>query len=254
MSTSAFYFPREPSRPLAGNILVVPIVSIGNISQLASSLLITSLELECIGRFDSRDLVPAVGGREDGLEGITTPLELYGHEGFEGFNVVDRKEDFIAKLLAFITDSQFSAILFLSGVDLSNRTDAQMITPTYHIVPPNSPAWKDTPLSTISTLPIPAYTSPVSQNPLAPAHLESTIPFIPAGGLTRRILSSLPAAWDIPTASILQFVTEGDNRSDAFLMATAISKVLSLDTREWKQPLSWQQGLFGTPQDQTLYG
>ena len=52
-----------------------PIVSTANVPQLAVDLLITSLALEQIGVFDSRDLVPVVGGREDGDEGITLPLE-----------------------------------------------------------------------------------------------------------------------------------------------------------------------------------
>lgn len=43
--------------------------------QLAVDLLIASLSLGQIGLFDSKDLVPVVGGREDGEEGITTPLE-----------------------------------------------------------------------------------------------------------------------------------------------------------------------------------
>jgi hypothetical protein len=34
-----------------------------------------SLSLRVIGLFDSRDLVPVVGGREDGEEGVSTPLE-----------------------------------------------------------------------------------------------------------------------------------------------------------------------------------
>jgi len=33
-----------------------------------------------------------------------------------------------------------------------------------------------------------------------------------------------------------------------------VAKVLSLEVQEWRQPFSWQQGLFGTPHDQTLYG
>jgi proteasome assembly chaperone 2 len=40
-------------------------------------MLIASLSLRAIGVFDSRDLVPVVGGREGGEEeeGISTPLE-----------------------------------------------------------------------------------------------------------------------------------------------------------------------------------
>lgn len=52
-----------------------PVVSTANIAQLAVDLLIASLSLRVIGVFDSRDLVPIVGGREDDAEGISTPLE-----------------------------------------------------------------------------------------------------------------------------------------------------------------------------------
>ena len=50
-------------------------MSTANIAQLAVDLLIASLSLQVIGVFDSRDLVPIVGGREDDAEGICTPLE-----------------------------------------------------------------------------------------------------------------------------------------------------------------------------------
>jgi proteasome assembly chaperone 2 len=54
-----------------------PVVSTANIAQLAVDLLIASFSLRVIGVFDSRDLVPVVGGREDEEEGIrvSTPLE-----------------------------------------------------------------------------------------------------------------------------------------------------------------------------------
>ena len=68
---------------------------------------------------------------------------------------------------------------------------------------------------------------------------------------------------------------EGDNRDDAALVASAIAKILSTDNKikgdqfslvsphhehlinfasEWKQPESWRQGLFGTLEDNTLFG
>src|SRR5712672_1168995 len=57
-----------------------PVVSTANIAQLTVDLLIASLSLRLVGVFDSRDLVPVVGGREDGEEGVSTPLEreLFG--------------------------------------------------------------------------------------------------------------------------------------------------------------------------------
>jgi proteasome assembly chaperone 2 len=134
-------------------------------------------------------------------------------------------------------------------------------TPTYYIYPPNSPSWDSTPLSTLEKLPISTYSSPISQRPFSAPSVDdpAQIPFIPGGGLTRRIITSLPQHWATPIASILQFVLEGDNRGDAMMMASVVSKVLGFDSTiasngGWKEPKSWDRGLFGTPHDQTLYG
>ena len=103
-------------------------------------------------------------------------------------------------------------------------------------------------LNVLTTIPPYTFSSPQS------AVNDAAIPFIPGGGLTRRILSSIPPQWPIPTASLLQFVLEGDNRTDAGLFAAAVAKVVGLNSSEnWTQPNSWQ-GLFGAPHDQTLYG
>lgn len=93
------------------------------------------------------------------------------------------------------------------------------------------------------------------QRPQASAN-EGSIPFIPGGGLSRRYLSSLPTGWTTPTIGLLHFVVEGDNRADANLFAAIVAKVLGVDSliKEWKQPMSWTQGLFGAAHDQTLYG
>lgn len=242
--------------------MIVPIVSAANVTQLAVDLLIPSFSLHPLGICDSKDLVPVVGGREDGQPGITTPIELYGREDLP-FLVIQqrspalktRKEDFVHSLLRFIQDSGVASVLFLSGVDLSNRTDAQMMTPTYYLHPPNAPPLISAPLARLDQLQIPVYTSPVPQHPFDLTK-ESAIPFIPGGGLTRRILSSIPSSWSIPTASLLQFVLEGDNRADALKLAAVVVKTLGVDNliEVWKQPGSWTHGLFGPPHDQTLYG
>ncbi|CAA7261658.1 unnamed protein product [Cyclocybe aegerita] len=255
-----------------------PVVSTANVGQLAVDLIIASLSLQRVAILESGYCVPVVGAREDGQKGITTALELYGHPGVDfvviqqrspvlkvgayslvcldarsALRLQSRKEEFIKALLNFIKDSKFGAVLFLSGVDLSNRTDSQMTTPTYQIRPENSPTLAGTALQRLSSLPIPKYTSPVSQE-AQPAESSSSTPFIPGGGITRRILSSLPSEWSVPTASILQFVLEGDNRADAGLLASVVVKILGKEVPQWRQPGSWRDGLFGTPHDQTLFG
>ncbi|TFY51589.1 hypothetical protein EVG20_g10928, partial [Dentipellis fragilis] len=152
-----FYHPKSSTSKLHGKALVVPVVSTANVSQLAADLLIASLGLRCIGLFDPRDIVPVVGGRDDGEEGVTTPLELYGSDASSVVVIQQRspalkarKQEFIDSLLKFIEESQFSAILFLSGVDSSNRTDEQMQYAYY--------------LFTITTLSTYSYPSPQRTN------------------------------------------------------------------------------------------
>jgi proteasome assembly chaperone 2 len=85
------------------------------------------------------------------------------------------------------------------------------------------------------------------------------VPIVPGGGLTRRLLSSLPSSFP-PTVALLQFVMEGDNREDAKLLATAVARILGegvlakLPPTGWQEPGSWKMGLFGTEADSTLYG
>ncbi|KAF5326326.1 hypothetical protein D9611_000028 [Ephemerocybe angulata] len=253
-----FLYPTTPSASLAGKTLIVPIVSTANVAQLAADLLIASLGLQQVAILDPSYCIPVVGGREDGLEGITTPLELFGKPESRVVIIqqrspvlVSRKQEFVDALLNFAQTSQFSAVLFLSGMDLSNRSDAQMITPTYQIRLPKSKAdLKGTHLQSLEDLPIPVYRSQGGPEG------DDSIPFIPGGGLTRRILSSISQEWAIPTASLLQFVLEGDNAADAGMLAAVIVRVLELTVPgdQLRAPSSWKAGLFGSPHDQSLYG
>jgi len=237
------------------------VVSTANVAQLAVDLMIATLSLVRVAVLDPRYCVPVVGAREDGLNGITTPIELYGRSDLD-FVVIQqrspilksRKQEFIDIFLGFIETAKIGAVLLISGVDPLNRTDAQMITTTYQFRPKNS-VISSTALQSLESLPIPAYTSPVQQEPQNPQE-NNTIPFIPGGGLTRRILNSLPDGWSVPTACLLQFVFEGDNQADANILASVVAKVIGVDGNciPWKQPSSWREGLFGAPHDQSLYG
>ena len=50
-------------------------VSTANVTQLAVDLMIATLSLVRVAVLDPRYCVPVVGAREDGLNGITTPIE-----------------------------------------------------------------------------------------------------------------------------------------------------------------------------------
>ncbi|KAG7098809.1 hypothetical protein E1B28_000714 [Marasmius oreades] len=245
---------------LSGKTIVIPVVSTANVAQLAADLLIASLGLERVAVFDSRYGIPLVGSSEDGV-GITTAFELYGCETSEILvfqqrcpPLRNRKQEFIDEVLAFLRQAGVSGCLFLSGVDSSNRTDNQMFTPIYQLQSPMNKN-NNSLLSRLAESPMPTYTSPMLRRP-GDSNDGTQIPFIPGGGLTRRFLLSLPREWSIYTAAILMFAMDGDNRADAHLLASAVVTVLGLESniKEWKEPESWNQGLFGTPHDSTLYG
>ncbi|KIL62525.1 hypothetical protein M378DRAFT_165538 [Amanita muscaria Koide BX008] len=258
----SFVYPHKNSN-IKGKVLIIPVVSTANVAQLAVDVFIASFSLRRVASIDPKYFIPVVGAREDGEPGITTPCELFTNDNVNLAVIQQRspvlkarKQEFVDSLFEYIKTSGASAVLFLSGVDVSNRTDSQMLTPTYQIQSGGTPLLASSPLRNLNSLPIPTYTTPIAQQPLAGDGKPPLIPFIPGGGLTRRILSSLPQGWQIPTAAILQFVLEGDNRADAQLLAAVVAKVLDSDSAitEWKHPTGWQQGLFGTPQEQTLYG
>lgn len=59
------------------------------------------------------------------IEGMFTVEATSGHWLIE--HRQSRKQDFVSGLLDFIKSSGLDSVLFLSGVDLSNRTDTQML-------------------------------------------------------------------------------------------------------------------------------
>ncbi|KAF8507452.1 PAC2 family-domain-containing protein [Hysterangium stoloniferum] len=248
-----FFTPDSPEfdiSTLTTKSLVIPIVSVANVPQLAIDILIASFSLSRLGTFSPKYHVPIVGGRECDQHGVTTAFELFGKSDVSFVVVQQRsptqKEKFTASLFNFVKDTGFKSLLFVSAVDSTNRTDSQMHTPLYQLIPAVSPPLEESPISLLTSLP--EYRTGISA-PLT----QSTIP---GGGLTRRLFSSVPDGWSICTGFLVWIGMEGDNRGDATLVASVVAKILSEDRRiqEWKQPESWQQGLFGTPNDQTLFG
>ena len=125
-------------------------------------------------------------------------------------------------------------------------------TPIYQIVPSGFDLSSSKRLAGVTQLPIYEFPDSTSEGNLN----QKSIPLVPGGGLTRRILSSDLLPSSIAVACILQFVLEGDNREDAALMASAVNQLLGLkiSPSQWKHPESWNQGLFGTPHDQSIFG
>jgi len=254
----------ENSFRTQGLVLVVPMVSTANLPQLAVDLLISSLGLErveVLGEL-AKYLIPVAGGREDGEVGITTPIELFSKPGgnysycfLQQRSPVmkARKREFIESFVQFVITRKFSSILLLTGVDLTNRTDAHMIAPAYYLLASDGQE-QDATVSKLTTL-VQSYLPAGSPHPFSsPQSSESFA--LPSSGLTVPVLRAFHSNSAVPpAATIIQYVLEGDNREDAAVMATITSRALGIaDQFDWKEPSSWKQGLFGAPHDQTLFG
>ncbi|KAG8809742.1 hypothetical protein FRC19_005037 [Serendipita sp. 401] len=246
-------------------ILILPSISKGNVPQLACDLLIASLNLHHVGYLDSKDLVPVVGGRERGERGVSTPIEVFSSRESPITVVLQRspvlkayKGDFVKEIMDWIKTANFKSLVLLAGMDTTSRTDSQMQSPYYYYTPPSSPSLPSEISNNLDILPVyqPAPLPDYLQTEAAKAKEGEgdTVPFIPGGGLTRRMLSSIGPEWKIPTLAILQFVMEGDNRGDSGMQVALLNRLLQLHIQSIKEPESWKQGLFGSTHDGSLFG
>ena len=204
-------------------------------------------------------------------------------------------------LREFITSHDFAFALILASLDAASQDDAQLLsaptcpspthnhadmislihrrTPHQHIVPPSITSTPTLPsqLSRLTHL-LPTLRLHIT-DPTIPS--ESNLPyppFLPAGGLTRRLLASLhDEPKPVSHGAITAWCVEGDNRGDAHEFARVVLEVLGLG--EWRlfntrdvlkgvvdgttvqEPRSWA-GLFGAKEgwsggmgaDAELYG
>ncbi|WVQ62578.1 uncharacterized protein L199_000720 [Kwoniella botswanensis] len=249
--------------------LILPAVSLGNVPQLTSDLLITSLGLRRIGYVGLGDTVAPFSGIGDGGEIVTGGLEVYGNQGSELYVIQQRsptlktkKDEHVELIRQFIESSSFGFVLILTSLDAANQDDAQLLTPHQRVLPPSSSSSSHKTLQTLeNTLP-PLQLNIDSDLPTTGSSNSSVYPpFLPAAGLTRRLLSTLKDS-SIPHGAITAWCVEGDNSGDAMSLAQVVLRLLVIDDHvQLQQPKSWE-GLFGTVngwsggagQDSELYG
>lgn len=109
---------------LTGYTLLVPSVSVGNVAQLATDLLIETLKLEKIGLLWHPALIPIVGppAYDHDHDQTTTTAELYLSEERKLVVLQIRaplvgalQSDFLDKLTDFIRDKQLAEVIILSS-------------------------------------------------------------------------------------------------------------------------------------------
>ncbi|CEQ40731.1 SPOSA6832_02384, partial [Sporobolomyces salmonicolor] len=304
------YFNPLPALPavpsFSGSTLLLPQPSLSSLAQLATDLLIHTYGLEKIGYLGLRDFVPAVSGLdgvagEEQAEGV-----LFGVEVFQtpsgSLTVVlprspvirARRAHHLEAMRAFIEQAGFAEVLLVAGVDAALRGDeglnamletnangmANRATPLRHFVLPTTPSSSSPfPLAQRLASLAPPYASSSPSGTTSSTSPAPSIPLIPHGGLTRKLIEalSLPSSPSSsseanlpPVSALLIYTSEGDAADSAYFLADALADALGKELEEvevrakverlrlnvdgeqgersgikWKTPRSWETGLMG---------
>jgi proteasome assembly chaperone 2 len=133
-----------------------------------------------------------------------------------------RKQAHVDLLINFIQSYKFSAIIILTTLDsAAATTEDHLLSPLQLLLPPSTSSRLPTDLAERLAR-IPPYVPPT------PSTDSPYPPFLPNGGLTRRLLTTLQANSSIPHATLAYWCAEADNRPDAFRYAGIVTYLLGI--------------------------
>lgn len=227
------------SESLSGSVLIIPSISIANIPQLASDLLIHTLDFEQVATLSDKYLYPFVSpvdytldGETSKQSGISLPLEVYFSKKHQ-ISILQQRSPIIPGfaathvhevLVPFIEKANFKHVILLS------LSDAGLVE---HIAPGGISIYANEDLlnDTMEGLQI----SEKERQPLAKSP-----------GKTSQYEESLSeAVTKVGSLSVLvSYVYEGDNFYDANALAQKVCEVLKISPGPWKTPVSWF-GVYG---------
>lgn len=220
---------------LSGSVLVVPSISIANIPQLASDLLIHTLNFCKVDSLSDKYLYPfasPVDYTDKPSDGISLGLEVY-YSKENNLTILHQRSPLMPGfaaahveevLVPFIKEGKFNHVVFLS------LSDAGLVE---HIAPGG----------------ISIYTNEdILSDGLTKLHIsESDIqPLAKSPGSGSKyeeaLVKSLAASTNL--SIFVSYVYEGDNFYDAQLLASKVAGVLNVFPKAWKTPVSWF-GVYG---------
>ncbi|KAG9338265.1 hypothetical protein JZ751_026070 [Albula glossodonta] len=234
-----------------------PAVSVGNVGQLATDLMISTLNMPRVGYLHTDCLIPMVGSNPyaastDNSTELCTAAEVYSLPDLKlaalqiRTPIIQTKQKQFRKLIiSWIKSSGFTRSILLSSSHAYQRDDQQihssplryLLTPAMqHIVCDvlKELEWKE--MEKVSMFP-------------GISDTEQRL-YIPGGGITKGLYTDC-CHEDIPLAVVLTFCSEGDNIPDAFALINHLNDWLHLvasdknESTKWRAPCSWRL-LFGS--------
>lgn len=224
---------------MSGSVLVIPSISIANIPQFASDLLIHTLDFEKVATLSDKYLYPFVSpvdytldGDNTKKSGISLPLEVYFSEKHQ-VSILQQRSPIIPGfaathvqevLVPFIEKAKFKHVVLLS------LSDAGLVE---HIAPGGISIYTNEDLlnDTLEGLQISEKERhPLSKSPGKASQYEESL--------------SEAAAKFGSLSVLVSYVYEGDNFYDANALAQKACDVLKISSGPWKTPVSWF-GVYG---------
>ncbi|XP_040850781.1 proteasome assembly chaperone 2 isoform X1 [Ochotona curzoniae] len=248
---------------LSGFTLLMPAVSVGNVGQLATDLIISTLNMCKIGYFYTDCLVPMVGNNpyataEENAAELSTNAEVYSLRSkklvvlqLRSVFIKYKSVSFCEKLLGWVRSSGCARVIVLSSSHSYQRNDKQLCgTPFRYLLTPSMPKTVQNKMNSLNW-------KEMERSPCIPEIEDSDLCVrVPGGGITK-LLYDESCSRDIQMAVLLKFVSEGDNIPDALGLVEYLNEWLQIikprlqgdDTTAsplpWKIPSSWRL-LFGS--------
>lgn len=220
---------------LNNSTLIIPSVSIGNISQLTIDLFIHSFDFVKIGSLDDRYLYPFTSPLDyapTSLKlGIANPIEVY-HSSKLNISVVQQRSPIIPSftkpyieeiLLPFISKFAFASVYVLDSFDagmVENKTAGQVDVFTA----------EDFLNESLKKLKV---------------YEEHDAEAFTYSSYSRELLKAVTeGGHNLHFNILVTYVYEGDNFHDAEVFGDSLVRILRLPTVTWVKPVSWL-GVYG---------
>ncbi|CAD6569300.1 MAG: hypothetical protein TREMPRED_005178 [Tremellales sp. Tagirdzhanova-0007] len=240
---------------MRNSTIVVPSVSLANLPQLATDLLVTSLSFKRVGWIGKGDtVVPLVGVGEDGEGIVTGGLEVYGKPRSELFviqqrspSIKSRKDAHVALLRDFLTSYGFGFVLVLTSLDAASQDDAQLLfveqESTHWVLPDKFYSQHSTPTHHPASPPL-IIVDPSQSSSDAPSPQSSIVGTIRTS-LNIPSVPSVPSSCRPHPAAPLLAQPVGRVGSARGGDGVVVLVVLDMEGTPIREPKSWA-GLFGT--------
>ncbi|ODQ67455.1 hypothetical protein NADFUDRAFT_49885 [Nadsonia fulvescens var. elongata DSM 6958] len=256
MSTKIFYPLSESRIDYSLYTLILPTVSVGNVPQLATDLLIHTLGATLVGRLDDEHVFPFAGPRDTsssvkpGTENhVTTPLEVFSAGNLLILQVRSpplpgHARDFQDMLFTLVKELEVKDVLVLGSSDkgLTESGNSAIEVVTFESKGDKSEGKSAMLLmSKIRDLTIDHNSTNANDkdddNVWNIIYKESTTPY---GWLLYKLAGLLETETLVPAIVITSYVYEGDNFGDGEEMAAKVFEVLNLERKsDWVRPMSW---------------